>query len=281
MAENELSQLPSAAGFTPAGVRHVGSGWGPDATRRTERMDQELHLPFDKLLPPEPLPPPPAPPTEAELRDQLAQAIEAKRGRETELSRAEAAHQRAEEHLSRCQARMASYASIGADIVEATILALRCDAGRFDPTMSEEHEIALNDRVKAEAELLAAEAAVLQFLRERADASQAMGDATRAAETLATRVLGHHADALAREHDDCIAQAKLRRSALFAFERLTTATRVSISMAVRNVLGVSQDDFAKLHDASAWRAAHAALLADAQAEVGIALEVPARTAEAA
>jgi hypothetical protein len=282
MAEHEFSQLPSGAGFAPAGVNRVGEGWAND--RVEQYPDYELHLPLrdPRVAYDPPLPiPPPAPPTEAELRAQLADALAAKRGRETELSRAEQAHERAEVHLAKCRGNLAAYADLDAAIAAAAIDALRCSAGIVPVGLSEEMELAIADRERARTELRAADGALTVFRQERADASQAMGDATRTAETLATRVLGHRADALAREHDDFLAQAELRRSALFAYERLTTATKVSISPTVRNVLGTSQDDFAKLHDASAWRAAHAALLADAQAEVDIALEVPARAAEAA
>jgi hypothetical protein len=274
MPESDFARLHPGAG-----VDRVGSpgDTGPMNVGVNVRHDPTLVIPLAHALrvpgmpeaPPEPLPPPPAPPTEQELRQQLGEALDAQHAAEATLRRAESAHERAERNLTRCQTAMASFASLDTEIAASVVEALRCDAGRLSPELSETHELRIADRERARTELVAAEAALIQFRAERAEASAACGDATRAAQVLAARVLSHLADRLAREHDDLIAQARLRRAALFGYERMTTATKVGISMQVRNVLGTDAHEFARQHDSSAWWAAHTALLADPQATVTI------------
>jgi hypothetical protein len=261
------------------GLDRVGSAADYSSVGPTTRYDSTLHLPLSTLLevpgmlPPAPILPTPPVPTEAQLRDQLVAALAVQHGRETELARAAAAHQRAIDHHERCTRRLAEYAGLSDAIAQSVIGALRCSPGVLNTDLSEEHEQALTDRTTAEAELDAAGTALNTFRSEWAEASQAAGDATRQVETLITKVLGHPAEQVAARYQELLAEIETVRNTLIAFDHFRTrrgASAIGAPIAVQRVWSTLDPSvFARRQDLSAWNAAADALRADAYAEVTI------------
>jgi hypothetical protein len=276
MAENSFAGLTPGIGLDRAEVNRVGEGWAH--SDRVERPDYTLNLPFDKVPPRRVVVSPPQP-SESELREQLAAAIEAQRTAGETLERAEAAHERAEQHKTRCQQRAAEYAGLDETIAAATIEALRCDAGRLSPDMSEAHELAIDDRARAHAELQAAGTALATFLAERAQASEAYGTASTATDVLVARVLAHTAaEALAVEHEAHLARAATIRTTLVAFDHYRTGrggSSVVMPPTLQRVWGqIDRQAFGYRQDQSAWLAAADALRADPHCAVTLASPEP-------
>jgi hypothetical protein len=136
-------------------------------------------------------------PSEAELRNQLQHACDAQRQADENLRRAEAAHERAELHLQKSQQRLAEFATLDEEIAANTLEALRCDAGRLSPDLSEAMEQRLVAREKARTEAAAADHAEKVLLAERGEASAKAGDAAKAAKRVACAVLNTVAEGIA------------------------------------------------------------------------------------
>jgi hypothetical protein len=269
MPTNDFAGLDPHVSIDRAEVNRVGEGWAH--SDRVERPDYTLHLPFDKVPPQPPITPQPQP-TQAEVREQLGRAIEAQRAAGETLERAEAAHERTEAHLAKCQQRAAQYAGLDQAIAAATIEALRCDAGRLSPDLTEEHELAIDDRARASAELAAAETALATFRAEHAEASAAYGNAAKAADALIARVLAHIAEAIAIEHEGLLERAKMLRGVMVGFDRFATPYHVPIPPTLGRVYGgTDRQAFARQVDASMWRDAADRLRADPTATVSVTL----------
>jgi hypothetical protein len=127
--------------------------------------------------------------TEADLRKQLQHAIDAQRDADENLRRAAAVDERAEHHFQKCQRRLAEFLTLEGDIAANTLEALRCDASRLSPDLSEEMEQRLIERERTRTEAAAADHAVKVLLAERAEASAKAGDAAKTAKRVACAVL--------------------------------------------------------------------------------------------
>jgi hypothetical protein len=210
------------------------------------------------------------PPDEAVLRQQLAEAIAVRQEAEAAVQRAEAAHERGQRRLTQCQARLASFAALEREIAERTIAALRSEDGRLSPEMTKEHETQLHEQQRAQVETQAAEAAVTTFLRERAEASQRVGDIKRGIDTLVNRILVHRADHLAHECLDLESEIVRRRTVLLAFDRYATPQRLPSSFEIQHVtLGHGTNRPLKPDEIARWTDAAEQLRADAHAVVEI------------
>jgi hypothetical protein len=278
MPENSFERIGPSSG-----VDRVGSGndVGPDRSV-TARHDPTFHEPLawhisgHGVLPPAPQPPPAPTPTEDELREELAATIEAKRERECEFARAESAHERAELHLAKCTRQLAEFADLDAVIAEATVTALRCDAGRLSAGLSEEMELCLADRERARTELTAAKSAASIFLHERAAAAQALGTASRNVDVLVARILAFEAEALAATYEAVQAKAKVICAALVSFDAaIATPSKITVPGAVRGVYnGIDSNEFVRLLNSelrTVWRTAADALRDDPGHVVELAL----------
>jgi hypothetical protein len=207
--------------------------------------------------------------SETELRERLAVAVAAKRDADDAAQRAVAAHERAELHREKCVRALADYAGLDETLAAVVVEALRCDAGRLSPDMSEEHELALADRARARAELAAADSAVATFLGERATAASRAGNATREAERCALAVLAMVAQCIAVQHNALLSDAAVLRERLAGFDRIATAGGGATPQAVISVLRDNHVNLARKIDSTAWTAARDALLADPMATVAI------------
>jgi hypothetical protein len=280
MPTNSFERIGPGSGVDRVGGPQDVGNISPDTTVRhddTLHMPLSLHISGPGVLPPAPPPAPTPPaPSELELRAQLALAIETKHERENEFARAEAAHERAERHLARCRQRAAEYAGLSEVITRNTVEALRCSAGMLDPLIDEETELALNDRTKSQEELAAAQSAVSTFLHERAQAAQALGDASRQVDVAVARILAFPAEQLAREYEALQERAKVICAALVTFDSMiATPNKVAVPASVRIVYnGIDENQFVRLLASplsALWRDAAAALRNDPTAQVELAL----------
>jgi hypothetical protein len=103
--------------------------------------------------------------TEGERRQGLVDALAARRTAQDALRAAEQAHQRGLDHQRRCQSRMAAYATLDAQVTEATLAALRNEAGRVDELPAELRAL-VGEREVARVDLLGADEAIAVLLRE-------------------------------------------------------------------------------------------------------------------
>jgi hypothetical protein len=215
-----------------------------------------------------PEPPPPAPPTEAELREQLHAALDVQREADAAAQQAEQAHERGQQHLTRCQHRCADFVGLDSELSDATAAALRRGA---DPALPDELASRIAERDRAQTELRSAEQAVAVLLAERAAAARKAGDAAKVVETLTVRLLGFAAERIAEEWRTLTAETKRRRTALLGYDRLMAGKLLPLPLAVRHALGEVTGREAA--DIRPWRAAGDALRADPEATVEI--ELPA------
>jgi hypothetical protein len=248
-----------------AEINRVGAGWdGPTRAEAVAPLALPLTVPGG--LPEAVAPPPPPPPTEAELRERLSLARAFKHAATETLKRAEAAHQRAEVHRENCARSLANYAHLDAAIAEHTIQALRCDAGRLDPSLSDEAEVALAERDSLRAQLTAADTALSTFRRELAEASQRAGDAARDADRAAVKVLACTAERLAQKHADAVRETTRLFELLASFDRVTGTRGSSLPRSVRSVLVDALPDprgnLMRKLDTSMWTTGIEQLLAD-------------------
>jgi hypothetical protein len=178
----------------------------------------------------------PVRPSETELRRQLQHAVDAQRIADENLRRAEAAHERAEHHLQKCQSRVAEFLTLDEEIAANTLEALRCDAGRLSPDLSEEMEQRLIERERARTEAAAADHAVKVALAERAEASAKAKDAAKAAKRVACAVLNTVAEAIAVSFHASMQEAACRARALAGFNMLAGMCGGVLSGLVHGVL---------------------------------------------
>jgi hypothetical protein len=252
-------------------IRTVGP-FGRPLSQQAERKDQQLYHSLQAWQQPavsEPAPEPP-PSTEQYFREQLklatavlAEAVEAER-------QAEAAHMRAREHQQACRQRLMAYADLDNELGEAMTTALRTGA---DVTAAQAgYASKLTERATAQAEVTAADTAAARLGAEHADASRAAEKAKTATDRLAVNILSFTAQALADEARRLKAEAEARRRCLLGFDRIVSAYRVGLPMAVRVVLGDVDSRTAGLADPVPWKEAVAALRTDPDTPVQI--EIP-------
>jgi hypothetical protein len=234
MPETRFERLDPRAPLPQPTVRHVGAGWDI-GDMRVERLDRTTNLPFESLPPAEPQPLPERP-SDAELRKQLQIACDAQKVADETLRRAEAAHERAEHHLQKCQRRLAEFATLDDEIAANTLEALRCDAGRLSPDLSEEMELRIADREKARTELAAAEHAAAVLLTERAEASAAAGRAAEATDRVACAVLNSAAEGIAARFFASMREAERCVRTLAGFDMYATGRGVPLPGLVTEVL---------------------------------------------
>jgi hypothetical protein len=233
------------------------------AAHQFERADPTLHHVLQPAwAQPTPEPPAPAPPGEPELRAQLQAALAAQREADITAQQAELAHERAEQHVTRCRQRVADFVDVDAELVEVTAAALR---GGTDPALPEALAVRIETRDRARAELTAAEQVLSTLRNERAAATRATGDATKVVDTLAVRLLSFTAEAIAGEWRTLQAEAARRRTALLGFDRLLAGRLLPMPLSVRTALGeITGRDVASA-DVAPWRRGMEALRADPEA----------------
>jgi hypothetical protein len=245
-----------------------------DWTRYSEpHVETALPLILPGGNPPAPRPvalPPPPPPSEAELRERLATALERKRTADAKLAAAEAAHDRALQRAEHCKATLEGFADLDDAITAHTVEALRCDAGRLDPAMTEEMELLLADRTTAQVSLTTANRATAILSEELTDARAAATHVTRAAREAGLAVLAVEAMRLVQRHEELVAETERKRLSLHSFARI--ATRETLPVAVLTLLrshDLPMTALAKMN-VSEWQAALDALLADPMTEIEVA-----------
>jgi hypothetical protein len=145
----------------------------------------------------------------------------------------------------------------------------------LSPDLNEAKERRLIAREKARTEAAAAEHAAKVFLAERAEASAAAGRAKEATDRVLRAVLALTAETIAWEHEQLLAQAAVRRDALFGFNRFSANLIPALPPMTRKVLGNDMAQFARARDTSSWRSAADRLREDPQAPIEIALAKPA------
>jgi hypothetical protein len=259
VSDNQITRaevgVVTERGVTPSGFGFV-------------RAEERSNPPLGFRQAPEPARPLPAPPTEVELRAELEQAIGRRREADAALHETEALHERGQRHVARCRTALSRYATLNMEIEDYTIDALREGDGRAE--LPEELRTKLNERGVAEIQLIAAERAAQNILRERAVASKAAGDAAKKIEALSVRVLAFEAERLAQRHAELQARAAAIRKSLAGFDRLATSHKVGLPFAVQHAL--SGDSYALYApDLAPWMEMEARLRENAMAEVEIRL----------
>jgi hypothetical protein len=173
-AASEFSKLDHRVPLARADVNRVGSGWSdPRVDRRDAVTHPALYVPGRGELPPAAEPPPPPPPpvlSEAERREQLAQAIAARDAAAASMQVAIERHDRAVRDEARCRTALAGYATLPAEIGVSKENALRAGS---DASLPDGLRTRLQERGAAEADLAAAQRAVETFARERQQATEA------------------------------------------------------------------------------------------------------------
>jgi hypothetical protein len=273
VASNQSATLNPRAPLARAEVNYVGDGWLSPGGKAAPGTNVGLGVTATQqqaMYPPSPTPPPP-PPTEAELRAKLADALDAQKATDEAARQAEAAHERAEQHLSKCQQRVAQYLGLDDIIAAATVDALRSGAtGRAE--LSEKHELALTDRERARTEMQAAERAVATFRQERAAAAQAAGDAIKLVDLLVAKVLAFTAGSIADAARIKLAEVEAARRTLIAYDKMATPLRIPSPPAIYAVTGVADAREVFISDVTPWTRAADALRADPHANVSV--EIP-------
>jgi hypothetical protein len=266
--ETSWDKIDHRAQFERAEINRTGPGWSD--TSRTERLDHTLNLPFEPVPPVERLPPG-VRPSDAELRQQLQIALDAQKIADDNLQRAGAVHERAEHHLQKCQRRFAEFATLDDEIAETTLEALRCDAGRLSPDLSEEMERRLIERERARTEMAAADHAAKVLLAERAEASASAGDAAKATGRVVCAVLSSTAQGIAVSFYAAMQEAERCVRSLAAFDMYAGIQGGVLPGLVRGVLLSEPRDMRVPASAlgnmslDAWRRAGDALRADPHA----------------
>jgi hypothetical protein len=166
MAETEI---PPLAAIARVGVNRVGEGWAqfPGKNDRSDPTNAPpLYVRFPMERDPAPEPPPKTEPilTEAEARQALADAIEAREAARRRLDDATAAYERGQVHVAKLKREAAAYADLQGAIEDHISNALRLDGHAELP---EELRGRLTAREIAATELAAAERVAEQLLRER------------------------------------------------------------------------------------------------------------------
>jgi hypothetical protein len=269
MAESDAPRLDHRVPIAPAEV-NVPNRDTPASPHQYDRADMALHhaLTDAPRIVPEPRPAWPQP-TEADLRMQLAGAIDRQREFDAALARTTAAHERGLHHVERCQTALAEYAGI-----DDALTVLRCDPDSADPSLPDDLAFRLGERERCRVELQTAEHACAVLTREMAGASAAAGDAARAVDHAIARVLGCKADDLAMRYALLKAQAWNVATALCAFDRVATAHKIGISPRVARAIGDVAGQLMRPQNVAPWTMAMDALRADPMAEVTITLPAP-------
>ena len=273
MPETSWDKLDHRAPFERAEVNRVGPGWDI-GDMRVERLDRTTNLPFEPVpaTQPQALP---VRPSDEQLRRQLQAAIDARAIANEKMQRAEAAHERAEFHLQKCQRRLAEFATLDEEIAANTLEALRCDAGRLSPDLSEEMELRIADREKARTEAAAAEHAAAVLLAERAEASSAAGETAKAVERVMCAVLNSTAEGIAVHFFASMREAERCMRSLAGFGKFVTGRSGMLPGLVRDVLLAEPRDMrvpvSALGgvDTSAWLRAGDRLKADVEATISM------------
>jgi hypothetical protein len=250
-----------------AEVRHVGPGWDIPS-KAAPGVNPPLGPAPIYTEAPRPLPPQP---TEAELRSQLAAAIDAQKAADATVQAAQEANERGLAHVQRCRAALARHIDIDARITDHTVAQLK--NGKDDAALPDDLANQLAARDRARTDLLAAENAAAILLRELSAASQEAGNAAKAVEMLVCRVLSFKAGTIA---DDCrmkLAEVEATRRTLLGFDKMATAMKVPMPGAISSVIGEVDARAIYGADITPWQRAADALRSDPHAAVAI--DVPA------
>ena len=239
MAETSFSRIDHRTPLVRPEVNRTGPGWDPTvAPPGSAREDRTTHLPFvvpGGLPPAAPVPAPP-PPTEAELRERLSAACEARRDADAALARAQTAHDRAVRHVERSEAALSRFATLDQAVTEHTIEALRCDAGRVSTELPEELKRLLADRDLARVDLAAAGRALEVLSAELASARDGAAAATKRVDAPVCALLARAGDAVAREHAEAVAVVDRLFADLVGLDRFISPRGGHLSQAVREAL---------------------------------------------
>jgi hypothetical protein len=213
----------------------------------------------------------PAPPTEAQLRTELAAALQAREAAVEGLSRATQAFERAEHRRQKAESHLATFLGLG-DQMTAHAVAMARHAEHSDELLPEALERRLSDRTAAEHAHRAACDAATILRRELAEVSRRHGDAGVKVDALVMRLLGVAvADLLAAEIMELRGEIERRRESLLVFDRLCTPARVPMSRAVLQALGEANIRPLQPEEMARWQVVADALRADPEAELAIEL----------
>jgi hypothetical protein len=235
------------------------------------RHDPSLHHQLGYRQPAEPWKQPPVELTEAELRQRLAELLEAHLAAEKLLFAATEAHQRAELRRQACVRKLAAFADLDHRLTAATTAALR--AGGDVDGVHEQFAEQTGARARATLESAAADGACGQLLHEMATASQRAGELARQIDIAVIRVLAARGHDLALQHAQKAAECRVLAETLLALDRMAAPCRVALSARVHAAMrdsGVAAN-IRSNPDLSSWTQAAKVLRADPMAEVEIAV----------
>jgi hypothetical protein len=211
-------------------------------------------------------PPEPQPLSEPEARRLLGERQKAKHEADGVLSAAEAAYQRAAQHLAGCTEALASFATLEAEIVAATTAQLRSGDG---VELDELFRDKIAARGQAHAALTPARAAEQQLATELATSRKAAADAATGVERAIRDVLFSHAAVIGARYLERLAEV----SALAATCAGCRAVLGTPSGVVPPAMKAAIAEAGTRTSAHAqWRAAADALRRDPSAEVTITME---------
>lgn len=266
-ATNDLNRIGPRTRFETATINKVGAGW--DTGQAVERRDSALNLAFEPV-PLVPIEARPLPlPEEAELRDQLRQALEREAGAHAALVEAEAAHRRARERLSAGRSQLEEYAGLDNEIA-ATL----ADSLRKGTTVAPDLTDALTERMQAragaESMLRASVLAAERLGQELVAAAETATTAERTVALAVAALQNLEAARLAEEHGRLLRQAKAITRTLHGYDRAVTPLRVTEPPSVLAILR-SDGNFVRGYDPGTWRELGARLRENPDAELTIAL----------
>jgi hypothetical protein len=254
----------------PVTVRHLpGYDLPPGTAERAEAITNTPLQVFapGELPPAEPRPAPPAP-TEAELRERLGELIELRKVADADLTSAEAAHQRASQHLADCRNAHAGFENLDSSIASYVASALR--DGRDDP-LPADLRLKRERRMQAWDALEAAQRAYAQLDGELAQARGEAAQAARAARKMALSIMAHEAVAVAERYGSLEALQGRLVELLVSFDRVSTPSGILPPGAVLDVLRSDlRGRDARRVDPAPWQTVLDKLLADPDASVAVA-----------
>jgi hypothetical protein len=232
MAEHELAKLSPSASFTAGGVNRVGPGW-TDYAERVQRVDQELHLRFDKFDP-VPLPPRAPLPTEAERRAELKAALVTQAEAAAALASAQVTADRASRHAQRCREAVESFGSLEHDMKADLLVQLR--DGQRDVRSSRELRQRQAQKQLAETDYVTAAAAEAECHREVQAALTEKTRVDRMVTAAVSNVQGFKALALVDRYRALAEEMQTICARLSAFDMFSTPRQAAMPGAVTALL---------------------------------------------